>query len=153
MRVDRAVRWMRAPAGSIYRALITRDAVKTWLPPAGARGVAHEFEPRPGGPMRITLIFETSGETGTGKSSENMDVVEGEFLELMPDQLVRQRFTFVSDDPAFAGAMVMTWRLTPRDGGADVEITAEHVPPGIRPEDHQQGMQSSLANLAKFVES
>ncbi len=153
MRVDRAVRWMRAPAGSIYRALTTRDAVQTWLPPAGARGLVHEFEPRPGGPMRITLTFETSGETGAGKSSENTDVVEGEFLELVPDQLVRQRFTFVSDDPAFAGAMVMTWRLTPRNGGAEVEITAEDVPPGIRPEDHQQGMQSSLANLAKFVES
>lgn len=153
MRVDRAVRWMRASAGSIYRALTDRDAVQTWLPPAGARGLVHEFESRPGGPMRITLIFERSGDSGAGKSSENTDVIEGEFLEFLPDQLVRQRFTFVSDDPAFAGAMVMTWRLTPRDGGTDVEITAEHVPPGIRPEDHQQGMRSSLSNLAKFVES
>jgi len=74
-------------------------------------------------------------------------------LELVPNQVVRQRFTFISDDPAFAGAMVMTWLIRPRAGGADVEIMAEHVPPGISSDDHQQGMHSSLANLAKFVES
>lgn len=153
MRIDHAVRWIRAPAETIYRALTCRDAVQKWLPPAGTRGVVDDFEPRPGGPIRITLVFETPGDTGTRKSSENSDVVRGEFLELVPNQVVRQRFTFISDDPAFAGAMVMTWLIRPRAGGADVEIMAEHVPPGISSDDHQQGMHSSLANLAKFVES
>jgi uncharacterized protein YndB with AHSA1/START domain len=101
----------------------------------------------------MTLVFETPGETGTRKSSENTDVVEGEFLQLIPEELVRQSFTFVSDDPRFAGVMVMTWRLAPADGETEVEVTAEHVPPGISVSDHQQGMASSLTNLAKFVES
>lgn len=153
MRIDRASQWMKAPAGSVYGALTTRDAVQAWLAPAGARAVVHEFEPRPGGRIRVTLIFETLGATGARKSSKNTDVVEGDFLELSPDEMVRQRFTFVSDDPAFAGAMVMTWRLTPRNEGTDVEVRAEGVPRGISPDDHEQGMRSSLANLAKFVEN
>lgn len=112
----------------------------------------HEFEPRPGGPFRMTLVFETPGETGARKSSSNTDEVIGEFLDLVPNQLVRQRFTFISDDPAFAGAMVMTWLLAVVDGGTEVNVSAENVPPGIDPRDHQRGMQSSLANLASYVE-
>jgi uncharacterized protein YndB with AHSA1/START domain len=153
MRVDRAVRLIGAPPELVYRALTNQHAVQTWLPPDGARGVIHAFEPRPGGPFRMTLVFETPGETGARKSTENTDIVEGEFLELKPQELLRQSFTFVSDDPDFAGVMEMIWLLTPVDGGTQVEVTAEHVPPGITPRDHQQGMGSSLANLAKFLES
>lgn len=152
MRVDRASRQLMAPPEAVYLALTNREAVQAWLPPAGARGVIHAFEPRPGGPFRMTLVFDTPGETGTRKSSENEDVVEGEFRELIPGRLVQQTFTFASDDPSFAGVMLMTWRLIPAEGGTEVEVTAEHVPQGISPADHRQGMESSLANLAKFVE-
>ena len=34
-----------------------------------------------------------------------------------------------------------------------VTIRAENVPPGISPEDHEAGLNSSLANLAAFVEA
>lgn len=100
----------------------------------------------------MTLIFDTPGETGTRKSSATSDVVDGTFVELVPDKLLRQRFTFQSDDPAFAGAMTMTWILTPVAGGTDVTIVAENVPAGIRQQDHEIGMTSSLENLARFVE-
>lgn len=152
LRTDRAVRQIAAPSDVIYRALTTRDAVQKWLPPAGASGIIHEFEPRPGGLFRMTLVFDSSGETGARKSSSNTDVINGEFLELVPNVAVRQRFIFVSDDPAFAGAMVMNWLLKSIDAETEVSISAENVPPGIDPRDHQRGMHSSLANLANFVE-
>lgn len=156
MRMDRAERWIAAPAERIYQALTTRDAVERWLPPEGARGVIHAFEPRPGGPFRMTLVFDTPGEPGTGKTTATTDEVNGQFLALVPHTSVRQSFTFVSDDPAFAGVMTMTWTLEPggdeSGGGTRVAVLAERVPPGIRPEDHQQGMASSLANLARHVE-
>lgn len=151
MRIDRASRRISAPAERIYQALTDRDAVQSWLPPAGAHGVIEAFDPRPGGAFRMTLVFETPGDTGRRKSSANTDVVDGVFLRLIPDVLVEQRFTFQSDDPAFVGAMVMTWTLTAVAGATQVDITAEGVPPGIRPEDHQQGMASSLENLARHV--
>jgi uncharacterized protein YndB with AHSA1/START domain len=153
MRVDRASRYIAATAERIYRALTDPNAVQSWLPPEGARGILEEFEPWAGGAFKMTLVFGTAGETGTRKSSLTTDVVDGEFLELVPDRLVRQRFTFRSDDPSFAGAMVMSWTLTPGLGGTDVEIAAENVPTGITPQEHAVGMASSLANLAKYVES
>jgi len=97
-------------------------------------------------------VFDTPGETGARKSSSSTDVVDGEFLELVPNALVRQRFTFRSDDPAFAGAMVMTWILSPTTTGTQVDLAAENVPAGISPQDHAVGMASSLRNLASYVE-
>jgi uncharacterized protein YndB with AHSA1/START domain len=152
MRVDRASRRIAAPADKIYRALTDASAVQGWLPPKGARGIVEAFEPRAGGAFRMTLVFETPGETGRRKSSPTTDVVEGEFLELVPSEVIRQRFTFRSEDPSFAGAMVMTWTLTPVPAGTDVAIAAENVPPGVTERDHEAGMASSLANLAAHVE-
>ncbi len=60
--------------------------------------------------------------------------------------------SFESDDPAFAGVMRMVWKFQSRDGGTIVTVRAENVPHGIRSEDHEAGMNSSLSNLAAFVE-
>jgi uncharacterized protein YndB with AHSA1/START domain len=100
----------------------------------------------------MTLVFDSPGATGTRKSSSSTDVVDGEFLEVIRDNLVRQRFTFTSEDPSFAGPMIMTWTLTPTTGGTHVAVAAENVPAGISPQEHAAGIASSLANLAKYVE-
>ena len=100
----------------------------------------------------MTLIFDDPGKTGSRKSSINTDVVTGEFDELIPNSRVRQRFTFQSEDPAFAGTMLMTWTLSATPDGVDVSVAAEDVPEGISSHDHEVGMASSLANLAAYVE-
>ena len=152
MRVDRASLRIAASASGIYRALTDREAVQNWLPPAGAQGLIDAFDPRPGGAFRMTLVFEGPGKTGSRKSSANTDVVDGEFVELVPDRLVRQRFVFQSKDPEFGGEMSMTWTLNPQPEGVEVTVTAENVPVGISRHDHEVGMASSLANLARYVE-
>ena len=73
-------------------------------------------------------------------------------VEIVPDVSVVQAVDFVSDDPAFAGTMTMTWKITAVDGGTRVDITADDVPDGISAEDHANGLASSLANLAEYVE-
>jgi len=87
-----------------------------------------------------------------GKTSDDTDVVEGRFAELVPNRRVVQIVTFQSDDPAFAGEMRMTWSLSPVAGGTDVSIIAENVPIGISKADHDVGLRSTLENLARFVE-
>ena len=69
-----------------------------------------------------------------------------------PAVRVVQAVEFVSDDPAFAGTMLMTWSLEPVDEGTLVTFRADDVPPGISAEDHAAGFAASLANLARFVE-
>jgi hypothetical protein len=43
-------------------------------------------------------------------------------------------------------------RPRPVDGGTRVDFIAEDVPEGISAEDHAAGLESSLANLAAYVE-
>jgi hypothetical protein len=47
--------------------------------------------------------------------------------------------------------MLMTWVFEPTPAGTKVTITAENVPSGISPADHDEGLRSSLENLAKFM--
>lgn len=133
----------------VYRALIDGEQLVQWLPPKGMTGRLLAFEPSVGGAYAIELTY-TKG--GKGKTSATTDVSRGRFLELIPNTRVVQAGVFESDDPAFAGEMRMTWLLDPRPEGTRVRVTAEHVPPGIDPAEHVQGIASSLDNLAAFIE-
>jgi uncharacterized protein YndB with AHSA1/START domain len=150
-RTDRASRLILAPPDRVYRALVDPALVVQWLPPKGARGAVDAFDPRPGGAFCITLMF---GDSHTqGKSTSTSDVVKGQFVALEPNRHVTQSFEFESSDPAFSGTMTMTWTLTPHADGTVLAVTAENVPAGIRAEDHEAGIASSLANLAALIES
>jgi hypothetical protein len=48
--------------------------------------------------------------------------------------------------------MTMTVTFDERDGGTEVTILFENIPPGIRPEDNEVGSRSSLEKLARYVE-
>ncbi|MDQ2878796.1 MAG: SRPBCC family protein [Pseudomonadota bacterium] len=150
-RIDRAARLIRATPAAIYAAFIDPVAYATWLPPAGMSVSIARFEPHPGGAYRLTLRY-AAGSEGKGKSSADADTVDGHFVALVPGEQIVQTAMFESDDPAFAGTMRMSWALTPAAGGTEVTITATDVPPGISAVDHATGLQSTLANLAAFVE-
>jgi len=149
-RVDRASRLIHAPADAIYRAHLDPDALAAWRPPKGMTAEIYAFEPREGGVYRMVFIYLGEGQ---GKSSDKADVFEGRFVELIPDRRIVERVVFESADPRFAGAMTIATTLTPVADGTEVAVTAEDVPPGISPEGHQVGMDSSLSNLAAFVEA
>lgn len=151
-RTDSATRMIAASPQTIYRAFLDPEAWAKWLPPEGMTGHIYEFEPRPGGAYRMALIYNKEDRSTRGKTSDDADVVEGRFLELVPDEQIVHLVTFESDDPAFAGEMKMRWSLSPIVGGTKVTITCENVPDGIRQEDHDAGLQSTLKNLANFVE-
>ncbi|WP_017597383.1 SRPBCC domain-containing protein [Nocardiopsis lucentensis] len=150
-RVDRASRVVRASAEAVYAAMTAAEALRTWLPPEGMTGRLDRFEPRPGGGFRMELTYLDPG-AGRGKSSEASDVVEVEFVELVPGERVVQRAVFASEDPAFAGTMTITWSLADHSEGTLVTVAATGVPEGIAQTDHETGLASSLANLAAYVE-
>ena len=87
-----------------------------------------------------------------GKTSEGADVFEGRFTDLVPDKRIVEVVEFESEDPAFAGEMTITTLLEDKPDGTEVTVLCENVPPGIRKEDHLQGINSSLKNLADFTE-
>ena len=150
-RTDTASRSIDAPPDLVFAALVDPDALLAWLPPAGMHARFEHFDPRPGGSYRMVLTYEDSG-GAPGKSTDDADIVEARFVEIVPGDRVVQAVEFASDDPALAGTMTMTWTVAARDGGTLVEIRADDVPDGIAAEDHAAGMASSLENLATHLE-
>jgi uncharacterized protein YndB with AHSA1/START domain len=150
-RTDSASRVIAVPRAAVYAALVDQDALVAWLPPDGMRGSFERFDPRPGGSYRLILIYGDVADAA-GKTTADTDVVEARYVELVPEACVVQEVDFVSDDPAFAGTMTMTWRLTEVDAGTLVEFIADDVPAGISAEDHATGLASSLANLAAHLQ-
>lgn len=150
-RTDKASRVIAASPPRVYAAFVDPEALAAWLPPHGMTARFERFDPRPGGSYRLVLTYaDASG--APGKAAADTDIVEARFVDLVPDVRVVQEVDFVSDDPAFAGTMTMTWQLTAVDGGTRVDITADDVPDGISAEDHAAGLGSSLAKLAAHVE-
>ncbi|MEU6246225.1 SRPBCC family protein [Glycomyces sp. NPDC047010] len=150
VRVDRASKEIAASPGAVYAALVDPAALVEWLPPQGMTGRFEHFDARPGGSFRLVLTYDDPS-AAQGKSTADSDVSEARFTDLVPGERVVQEIDFVSDDPAFAGTMTMTWTVAPAEGGATVEVAASGVPDGIRPEDHAEGMGSSLDNLAAYL--
>lgn len=42
--------------------------------------------------------------------------------------------------------------LEDTEGGIEVTLLFEHIPPGIQPEDNEAGTRSSLEKLARYIE-
>lgn len=151
-RTDSASRVIKASPKTIYEAFVDPDAVASWLPPEGMKGQIYTFDAREGGAYEMALTFLGTDHTTPGKTSEHVDVVRGSYLELVPNERIVQLAEFDSEDPAFAGAMTMTWTLAAVPGGTEVTIVCENVPEGIRKEDHDVGLRSTLDNLAAYTE-
>jgi uncharacterized protein YndB with AHSA1/START domain len=150
-RTDAASRVIGAPSDRVYAALVDPEALTAWLPPDGMSGRFDRFDARPGGSYRLVLTYADAS-TGRGKATADSDIVEARFLDVVPGVRVVQAVDFVSDDPAHAGTMIMTWEVTAVDAGTRVDIRADDVPAGISAEDHAAGLASSLSNLASYLE-
>jgi uncharacterized protein YndB with AHSA1/START domain len=142
---------LAAPPGRVWAALVDPEALLAWLPPGGMTARFERFDARPGGSYRMVLTYRDA-QGAPGKATADSDIVEARFVDIVPGERVVQAVDFVSDDPAYAGTMTMTWAVTAVEAGTRVDIVAADVPDGVSAEDHAAGLASSLANLARYVE-
>ena len=150
-RTDSAARVIHADVHRVFAALVDAEALVAWLPPNGMTGRFEHFDARPGGSYRLVLSYADQA-AGAGKTTPESDVVEVRFVEIVPDVRVSQAINFVSGDPAFTGTMKMTWELSADEDRTRVTVRADDVPPGISPEEHEVGLNSSLAQLEAFLD-
>lgn len=150
-RRDRVARVIDAPVDRVFRALVDSAALEAWLAPDGMTARFERFDPRPGGSYRLILTY--ADPSTAAKSTTDSDIVEARYVDIVENARVVQAVDFESDDPAFAGTMTMTWSVHAVDAGTLVEFIADDVPAGISAADHAEGMNSSLAHLAAYLET
>jgi uncharacterized protein YndB with AHSA1/START domain len=148
----RTSRVIKATREALYRVFTDPVALAVWLAPGEMTGKIHEFDARVGGGYRMSLFYPSSERVYRGKTSEREDRFTARFVELIPPSRIVEAISFDSVDPAFLGEMTMTITFEERDGGTEVTILFENIPPGIRPEDNEAGSRSSLEKLARYVE-
>jgi uncharacterized protein YndB with AHSA1/START domain len=112
--------------------------------------VVHAFDARVGGRFRISLTYKSP--RGQGKTATDTDTYHGRFIELVPNERVVEEFEFETSDPTLRGVMRMTSTLAGADGGTDVVVVHEGIPPGVSPEDNEIGTRMALDKLAELVE-
>lgn len=150
-RVDQASRTILATPKAIYLAMVDAESIASWRPPHGMTMQFERFDPGVGGGYRVALIYPED-QRGQGKTRDDADVAEVRFIELDPFERIVEDVIFESKDPAFAGVMRITTLLASVADGTKVTFRCENVPSGISPEDHQDGMASTLKKLANFIE-
>lgn len=151
MSSTRVRRHIDAPRARVYRALVDPRAVAAWLVPPGMTSEVHAFEAREGGAFRISLTYDAA--TGVGKTTPRSDTFHGRFVKLVPDEQIVEAVEFETGDPALQGEMTVAISLTDADGGTDLVVVHDRLPPGLSPADNELGWQQSLAKLAALVEA
>lgn len=148
----RVSRLVHAPRHAVYAALLDPIRIAQWLPPQGMRGIVHAFEPREGGRLHMSLVYEDSAAGPGGKTTEDTDTFQGRVVELRPEERVVWLVEFVSGQPGMSGEMRVAWLLEDAPEGTRVTSLCENIPPGIRPEDNEAGSASTLAQLARLLD-
>ena len=141
---DRTVslhRVLRPTPDKLYRAFLDPEAMAKWIPPHGFICTVHSFDARVGGTFRMSFR-----NFGNGHSHS----FGGEYLELVPDQLIRYTDRF--DDPNLPGELQVTVRIRPVVCGAELSVTQAGIPDVIPLEMCYLGWQESLQQLAALVE-
>jgi uncharacterized protein YndB with AHSA1/START domain len=131
-----------APPAKIYKAFLDADALVKWLPPHGFTAKMHQQDLRVGGSFKMSFSNFSTG------SSHSFG---GEYVELVPDQLIR--YTDKFDDPNLPGEMQVTVQIKPVLVGTEVYITQAGIPDVIPPEACYLGWQESLQLLALLVQA
>lgn len=147
----RTSRMINAPREAVYHAFIDPEALAAWRAPGDMTATMHDFDPRVGGGYTMSLFYPRSDQEHAGKTAEHEDRYTSRFVELDPPSRIVEAITFDSDDPAFAGEMIMEVTLVDMDSKTDVTIAFHNLPAGVRPEDNDAGTRSSLDKLARYL--
>ena len=141
---DRTVRLhrvLKTTPNKVYRAFLEADAMAKWLPPYGFTCKVHHMEPRVGGTFRMSFLHFSSG---------NAHSFGGQYLELVPDSMIRYNDQF--EDPNLPGVLEVTVQLQPVLCGTELRIAQSGIPEAFPLEMCYLGWQESLAQLAQLVE-
>ena len=143
--------YIEAPRSLVYQTLLDPVAIAVWKVPDGMTCRVHAFDAREGGAFRVSLTYQDT--TQRGKSAEHTDTYHGHFTRLVPDECIVEVDEFETDDPAMRGQMKITTTLVDKDGGTEITMFYEGLPPGVSIADNEVGTRMALEKLAALVEA
>jgi uncharacterized protein YndB with AHSA1/START domain len=143
----KVLQFIKAPRAEVYRACLDPALIVRWRVPDIMTAEVHGFDAREGSGYRMSLTYRDPAGPA-GKTTDSTDSFTGRFVELIPDRKIVEAINFETDEPALEGEMTVTTSLRDVDGGTEVTMIFENIPPGVRPEDNDLGTQQSLKQLA-----
>ena len=151
MQSTRNSKLIHAPAEKVFAAYANPEWLEQWQVPDGMKGKVHHFEFRPVGSYDMSLYYQVK-EDATGKTADYEDRFTAKLVDIVPNERITQLIVFDSEDAGFQGEMILDVLFEPKGGGTLVTFAFDNIPPGIKPEDNEEGTRQSLEKLARFVE-
>jgi hypothetical protein len=109
----------------------------------------HELDPCQGGRFRISLTYD--GPTERGKTTAHTDTYHGHFALAVPDEQIVEVLEFETTNPDFGGTLTVITTLADVEGGTEITIQHEGLPPGVSSADNETGTRMALAKLAVLL--
>ena len=134
-------RFINAPPARVYAAWTDRAQLKEWFGPENVRMRNLTADPRVGGKYRWDLI---------NQEGEEMSVF-GEYRELVPGKKIVFTWKWDDDENWEEHNSVVTVELSDRDGGTEVRLRHEQLPSEESRDRHNEGWNSLLNRLEKFL--
>lgn len=145
-------RIIHAKVEKVFEAFSNAHALEAWLAPSDMVGKVHNFNFRAGGGYTMSLFYPETEVNFKGKTADKEDRFSSRYIDIIPNKKIVEAVNFESDDPNFAGEMIMEVTFTPHQERTEVTFHFKNIPKGIRPEDNEAGTISTLEKLAKYVE-
>jgi uncharacterized protein YndB with AHSA1/START domain len=142
---------IKASAEKIYRAFSNAKAREAWQAPGDMTAKMQAFDFREGGGYTMSLFYPQTEKRMKGKTTEREDKFTSSFIELISNKKIVEAIKFHTADPGFTGEMIMEVSFEPVTSGTNVCFKFMNLPEGIKPEDNEQGTNSTLEKLAVFV--
>jgi uncharacterized protein YndB with AHSA1/START domain len=134
-------RFINAPRARVYAAWTDPSQLKEWWGPESVRTRNFAAEVRVGGKYRWDLI---------NQEDEEMSVF-GEYRELIPNEKIVFTWKWDDDEDWENHNSIVTIELSDRDGGTELLLKHEQLPSEESRDRHDEGWNSVLDRLEKFV--
>ncbi|HEY5992239.1 MAG TPA: SRPBCC domain-containing protein [Candidatus Udaeobacter sp.] len=134
-------RFINAPRERVYAAWTDPAELQRWFGPEDVRTIKIAADVRVGGKYRWDLVK---------KDGEEWACL-GEYRELIPGRKIVFTWKWDDDEAWENHDSVVTVELSDRDGGTEVKLTHEKLPSEESRDRHNDGWNSVLDRLEKFV--
>jgi len=139
----RISRTIPAPVALVFKAWTDRDLLARWFAPGEMRVTVHELEVKVGGRFSVEMQGDASY------------TAFGEYLEIVKDKRIvmtwqwQEAFDGVGD----AAGSIVTAEFDEVDGHTEVRITHDRLESAKSVEEHSEGWEGCLENLATRIAS